>query len=125
MLEPTPPLPSATEALSGLSPFIHFGQLSAQRAALEARKHRGKHKVGQKVLWVGDLIWVGLFKGLCRLSWRVSEMRCTGSWELCVFWGATAGPSTSSIISPSTSTPGLKCRSPWIASLRNSSYGGS
>lgn len=28
------------QALSGLSPYFHFGQLSAQRAALEAKKHR-------------------------------------------------------------------------------------
>lgn len=27
----------------GLSPYLHFGQLSAQRAAIEAAKHRSKH----------------------------------------------------------------------------------
>jgi hypothetical protein len=40
----TPPS-SLSQALSNLSPWLHFGQLSAQRAALEAAKHRAKHKV--------------------------------------------------------------------------------
>lgn len=30
------------QALSNLSPYLHYGQLSAQRAALEAAKHRAK-----------------------------------------------------------------------------------
>ncbi|KAJ9555301.1 hypothetical protein OSB04_009915 [Centaurea solstitialis] len=32
--------PSKPEGLSGLSPYLHFGQISAQRCALEARKVR-------------------------------------------------------------------------------------
>ncbi|GBF93049.1 CPD photolyase [Raphidocelis subcapitata] len=36
--------PGEPQALSNLSPWLHFGQLSAQRAALEAAKHRTKHK---------------------------------------------------------------------------------
>lgn len=32
--------PSKPSGLSGLSPYLHFGQLSAQRCALEARKLR-------------------------------------------------------------------------------------
>jgi hypothetical protein len=32
------------QALSNLSPWLHFGQLSPQRAALEAAKLRGKHR---------------------------------------------------------------------------------
>jgi len=35
--------PAKHTALSGLSPYLHFGQLSAQRAAIEAAKHRSKH----------------------------------------------------------------------------------
>jgi deoxyribodipyrimidine photolyase len=31
------------QGLSGLSPYLHFGQLSAQRAALEATRARGKN----------------------------------------------------------------------------------
>ena len=31
------------EALSNLSPWIHFGQLASQRAVLEAQKHRSSH----------------------------------------------------------------------------------
>lgn len=36
--------PSVPGALSGLSPYFHFGHLSPQRAALEASKHRAAHK---------------------------------------------------------------------------------
>lgn len=36
--------PCVPQALSGLSPYLHYGQLSAQRAALEAAKLRSKHK---------------------------------------------------------------------------------
>lgn len=32
--------PSKPSGLSGLSPYLHFGQISAQRCALEARKLR-------------------------------------------------------------------------------------
>ncbi|XP_068469151.1 deoxyribodipyrimidine photo-lyase-like isoform X2 [Phaseolus vulgaris] len=30
-------------ALSGLSPYLHFGQISSQRCAFEARKRRNSH----------------------------------------------------------------------------------
>ena len=35
--------PNVPEALSGLSPYLHFGQLAPQRAALEAKKHSREH----------------------------------------------------------------------------------
>ncbi|KIY94077.1 deoxyribodipyrimidine photo-lyase [Monoraphidium neglectum] len=37
--------PGEPQALSNLSPWLHFGQLSTQRAALEAAKLRGKYKI--------------------------------------------------------------------------------
>eukprot|EP01025_Chloroclados_australasicus_P062217 TRINITY_DN8171_c0_g1_i1.p1 TRINITY_DN8171_c0_g1~~TRINITY_DN8171_c0_g1_i1.p1 ORF type:complete len:572 (-),score=90.32 TRINITY_DN8171_c0_g1_i1:130-1755(-) len=36
--------PNVPEAQSNLSPYFHFGQLSTQRAALEASKHASAHK---------------------------------------------------------------------------------
>ena len=45
--------PTVPNALSGLSPYLHFGHLSAQRAAIEAAKCKAVHKVGG---WVGG--WV-------------------------------------------------------------------
>ncbi|KAG2438770.1 hypothetical protein HXX76_005312 [Chlamydomonas incerta] len=36
--------PATPAALSNLSPYLHFGQLAPQRAALEAAKHRTKYK---------------------------------------------------------------------------------
>lgn len=38
--------PSIPSALSGLSPYLHFGQLAPQRAAIEAAKYKSVHKVG-------------------------------------------------------------------------------
>jgi len=35
--------PCNPNALSGLSPYLHFGQISAQRCAFEARKLRNSH----------------------------------------------------------------------------------
>ncbi len=36
--------PNNAEAVSHLSPYLHFGQLAPQRAALEAAKLRSKYK---------------------------------------------------------------------------------
>ena len=43
--------PNQPDALSGLSPYYHFGHLAAQRAALEASKLRSKAKVGRSHGW--------------------------------------------------------------------------
>ena len=37
--------PNKPEALSGLSPYLHYGQLGAQRMAWDARQLRSKLKV--------------------------------------------------------------------------------
>ena len=37
--------PNEPGALSGLSPYLHYGQLGAQRMALDASKLRGKLRV--------------------------------------------------------------------------------
>lgn len=37
--------PCSPKAVSTLSAYLHFGQLSGQRVALEASKHRKKYKV--------------------------------------------------------------------------------
>ena len=37
--------PTVPDALSGLSPYLHFGHLSPQRAAMEASKRKAVHKV--------------------------------------------------------------------------------
>ncbi|KAL4446362.1 hypothetical protein ABPG77_003169 [Micractinium sp. CCAP 211/92] len=36
--------PTVADALSGLSPYLHFGHLAPQRAAIEAAKHKSVHK---------------------------------------------------------------------------------
>jgi hypothetical protein len=40
-----PPCCPPMQALSNLSPYLHYGQLAPQRAAIEAAKHRAKYKV--------------------------------------------------------------------------------
>ena len=37
--------PCSPKAVSTLSAYLHFGQISGQRVALEAQKHRAKYKV--------------------------------------------------------------------------------
>ena len=40
-----PPSPLRADAVSNLSPYIHFGQLSCQRIVLEAKKRESKFRV--------------------------------------------------------------------------------
>lgn len=47
--------PMKPEAVSGLSPYLHFGHVSAQRCALEARRF---HKLYPQVCSVRNLILV-------------------------------------------------------------------
>lgn len=42
--------PCSPKAVSTLSAYLHFGQISAQRVAFEASKHRSKYKVKQTCL---------------------------------------------------------------------------
>ena len=46
--------PTLPNALSGLSPWLHFGQLAPQRAALEATKVKATAKVGGRWLRGGE-----------------------------------------------------------------------
>lgn len=41
-------------ALSGLSPYLHFGQISAQRCALEAKRVRHLHPQVCEIISVGS-----------------------------------------------------------------------
>ena len=43
------------DALSNLSPYLHYGQLSAQQMAVEVAKHKAKHRVGQIGHFQGQL----------------------------------------------------------------------
>jgi len=52
------------DALSGLSPYLHFGQLAPQRAAIEAAKCKSVHKVKQAVFVVA---WVFCCACFCLL----------------------------------------------------------
>lgn len=35
--------PTKTSSLSNISPYLHYGQIAPQRAALECRNHRKQH----------------------------------------------------------------------------------
>lgn len=42
--------PSKPTGLSGMSPYLHYGHISAQRCALEARKFRKAHPKVSEVI---------------------------------------------------------------------------
>ena len=54
--------PCSPKAVSTLSAYLHFGQISAQRVAFEASKHRSKYKVKPPVRCThyiaGSLAWL-------------------------------------------------------------------
>uniref|UniRef100_A0A1D1ZTS8 Deoxyribodipyrimidine photo-lyase n=2 Tax=Auxenochlorella protothecoides TaxID=3075 RepID=A0A1D1ZTS8_AUXPR len=74
--------PAIPEALSGLSPFIHFGQLSAQRAALEARKHRGKHKESVDCFLEELIIRRELADNFCHYEPEYDNHKAAANWAL-------------------------------------------
>lgn len=45
------------DALSNLSPYLHFGQLSPQRAAIEAVRKKASNKVGFDTCGPRDCKW--------------------------------------------------------------------
>lgn len=71
--------PTLPDALSGLSPWLHFGQLAPQRAAIEATKVKAQAKVGTGVGSTCPLV------GMATLL--VPE--CTFRTPLCCFWRAS------------------------------------
>lgn len=68
--------PTVADALSGLSPYLHFGHLAPQRAAIEAAKHKSVHKV-RPTGWEGEGAHLGAVLCLVgaahclRTSWSV------------------------------------------------------
>lgn len=90
LLHPPPP-PSPPQALSNLSPWLHFGQLAPQRAALEAAKMRPKFKESVEG-FLEELVRAGGLKGIRvragGFTCQVSGLTFTGGllqagWPLC------------------------------------------
>ncbi|XP_060207232.1 deoxyribodipyrimidine photo-lyase isoform X2 [Lycium barbarum] len=72
--------PLKPQALSGLSPYLHFGQISAQRCALEAHKVR-KHYTQ---LWNAsqlEMVHHGKMHGFMRMYWAKKILEWTSGPE--------------------------------------------
>ena len=69
--------PTIPNALSGLSPYLHFGHLSAQRAAIEAAKNKAVHKVGN---------WRRQHRRCCWCRWgvarRMGGLSASATWSI-------------------------------------------
>lgn len=60
--------PFKQNAVSGLSPYLHFGQISAQRCALEANK---LHKLYPQVCSVRNFLLIVLFQTLSNINFII------------------------------------------------------
>ncbi|KAD4384745.1 hypothetical protein E3N88_24913 [Mikania micrantha] len=72
--------PTKQNAVSGLSPYLHFGQISAQRCALEARKF---HKVYPQAVdkFLDELIvWRELADNFCYYQTHYDSFRGACDW---------------------------------------------
>ncbi|XP_059276048.1 deoxyribodipyrimidine photo-lyase isoform X2 [Lycium ferocissimum] len=72
--------PLKPQALSGLSPYLHFGQISAQRCALEAHKVRKNYTQ----LWNAsqlEMVHHGKMHGFMRMYWAKKILEWTSGPE--------------------------------------------
>ncbi|GFR43830.1 hypothetical protein Agub_g4951, partial [Astrephomene gubernaculifera] len=72
--------PSTPKALSGLSPYLHFGQLAPQRAALEAAKHRAKYKAAVESYLEELVVRRELSDNFCHYTPDYDRLSCAAEW---------------------------------------------
>eukprot|EP00892_Ulva_mutabilis_P009234 jgi/Ulvmu1/6683/UM030_0014.1 len=72
--------PNKPKALSCLSPYFHFGQLSTQRAALEASKHRGKAKEDVEAFIEESVVRRELSDNFCFYETKYDSLECAAAW---------------------------------------------
>lgn len=78
-------------SLSGLSPWLHYGQISAQRCALEARKLRSKYAKVQALWWctmavcwyLGDPVTLSDMLALVHFRCRVAACHKSQAANVC------------------------------------------
>ncbi|MEW5317947.1 MAG: hypothetical protein WDW38_009204 [Sanguina aurantia] len=72
--------PGAIGALSGLSAYLHYGQLAGQRAALEAAKHRNKHKAAVESYLEELVVRRELSDNFCEFTPNYDSLDCAAQW---------------------------------------------
>ncbi|GIL76978.1 hypothetical protein Vretimale_8581 [Volvox reticuliferus] len=72
--------PATPKALSNLSPYLHFGQLAPQRAALEAAKHRAKFKAAVESFLEELVIRRELSDNFCHYTPNYDSLDCAAEW---------------------------------------------
>ncbi|KAG2489952.1 hypothetical protein HYH03_011582 [Edaphochlamys debaryana] len=72
--------PAMPKALSGLSPYLHFGQLAPQRAALEAAKHRTKFKAAVESYLEELVVRRELSDNFCHFTPNYDSLDCAAAW---------------------------------------------
>ncbi|GLC37213.1 hypothetical protein PLESTB_000992000 [Pleodorina starrii] len=72
--------PATPRALSNLSPWLHFGQLAPQRAALEAAKHRAKYKAAVESFLEELVVRRELSDNFCHYTPNYDSLSCAAEW---------------------------------------------
>lgn len=67
-------------AVSNLSPYFHFGQLSPQRAVLEVQKHKDKFKESVDSFINEAVIWRELAENLCYYNINYDNIEGAKEW---------------------------------------------
>jgi deoxyribodipyrimidine photo-lyase len=69
-----------SQALSNLSPYFHFGQLSVQRAALEARKHKQQYAESVDSFLEEAVVRRELSDNFCFYEPNYDQISCASDW---------------------------------------------
>lgn len=72
--------PCIPDALSNLSPYLHFGQLSPQRAALEATKNKSIHKASVESFLEELVVRRELSDNFCYYEPRYDSIEAASDW---------------------------------------------
>ncbi|SPP75572.1 deoxyribodipyrimidine photo-lyase-like [Drosophila guanche] len=70
------------DALSGLSPWLHFGQISAQRCALEVQRYRSQHKASADAFCEEAIVRRELADNFCYYNENYDNLKGLSSWAL-------------------------------------------
>ncbi|GAB4814126.1 hypothetical protein N2152v2_001172 [Parachlorella kessleri] len=72
--------PAEAGALSGLSPWLHFGHLAPQRAAIEATKHKAAHKVSVEGFLEELVVRRELADNFCYYEQKYDSLEAAYDW---------------------------------------------
>jgi deoxyribodipyrimidine photo-lyase len=70
----------AVAALSNLSPYLHYGHVAPQRVALEAAKHRAKHKDSVEGFLEELVVRRELADNFCEYAPNYDRLECAAQW---------------------------------------------